>query len=218
MTKFLTVLVLAALPFVGRTASTGWGEFALVDMRTFSSGSYWLGCDGKGVVYPEIGLSVTDMGDSVGVVGTMLMDGCVGTWIECMMGDILAAKAFADYEDSFAYKNLESSGANGLQVGKGDTFYLGCMMEKLAADWPEDWVDDWSDPRIYSGEHVYGWASLTVEADGSLTLGGSAIDFTGNCLVVGAYGPIPEPSGCLLMVMGVAALGLRRVQRKTGEE
>ena len=65
------------------------------------------------------------------------------------------------------------------------------------------------------GNVYYGWVELELGGDGILRLVHSAYDRDGDSIMVD---PTPEPSSCLLMVMGIAALGLRRAQRKTGEE
>ena len=60
---------------------------------------------------------------------------------------------------------------------------------------------------------VYGWIELGVDKEGSVSIHSSAYDLDGGPMVVGggAYtGGIPEPSGWVLMLLGLATLGLRR--------
>ena len=61
--------------------------------------------------------------------------------------------------------------------------------------------------------YAYGWIEVGVDAEGNLTLLDSAADLDGGPMIVGggAYtGATPEPSAGLLLLVGVAALGLRR--------
>ena len=60
---------------------------------------------------------------------------------------------------------------------------------------------------------IYGWMALSIDKDGVLHLVSSAYDLEGGPMVVGGgawTGGIPEPSGGMLMLLGLAALGLRR--------
>ena len=66
----------------------------------------------------------------------------------------------------------------------------------------------------------YGWVQLGIDTDGNLVALNSACDFDHGPMVVGGgawEGGIPEPSGGMLLLIGAAVLGLRRV-KKLGEE
>ena len=60
--------------------------------------------------------------------------------------------------------------------------------------------------------YVYGWVELAVDGDGNVVVLSSAADLDGGPMIVGggAWTGIPEPSGGMLMLLGLAALGLRR--------
>ena len=61
--------------------------------------------------------------------------------------------------------------------------------------------------------YAYGWIEVGVDAEGNLTLLDSAADLDGGPMIVGggAYtGATPEPSAGLLLLIGIAVLGLRR--------
>ena len=62
-------------------------------------------------------------------------------------------------------------------------------------------------------EVIYGWVQLRMEDDGTISYLHSAYDLDGGPMIVGGgawEGGIPEPSGGILFLLGVAALGLRR--------
>ena len=61
---------------------------------------------------------------------------------------------------------------------------------------------------------VYGWMELTIYPNTTIELTGSAIDLDGGPMIVGGgawEGGIPEPSGGILFLLGMAVLGLRRI-------
>lgn len=61
----------------------------------------------------------------------------------------------------------------------------------------------------FTASQVYGWVELSVDPDGNLIYHGSAVDLDGGAMYVGG-GAVPEPTGGLLLVAGLAALCLRR--------
>lgn len=74
--------------------------------------------------------------------------------------------------------------------------YLGFVTEIAKEDW--------------SGyQNGYGWVKFNV-VHGSLQSYESAIDLDGGPMIVGGGAFIPEPCGGLLLLVGTAALGLRR--------
>ena len=93
------------------------------------------------------------------------------------------------YEDSFSTSSFV--------VTAGDEFYL---MFCVDTDYP-------------NLEVIYGWVQLRMEDDGTISYLHSAYDLDGGPMVVGGgvwEGGIPEPSGGILFLLGLAALGLRR--------
>ena len=59
------------------------------------------------------------------------------------------------------------------------------------------------------GAYVYGWAALLWNGT-DLTLVGSAAETTGAGIYAGTYNAIPEPSAAGLLLVGLAALAMRR--------
>lgn len=56
---------------------------------------------------------------------------------------------------------------------------------------------------------IYGWIELNLSDDGILAVGHSAWDLEGGAMLVGG-GAVPEPSGGLLLAIGMLTLLLRR--------
>jgi len=61
------------------------------------------------------------------------------------------------------------------------------------------------------GDKVFGWAELSADADGNLSISRSAFDFSGLPMIAGG-GAVPEPSSAAFAVFGLCILALRRRQ------
>ena len=152
---------------------------------------------------------------TAGTLTTVLSDAFVcefvGNWLEKPMGTTIDESTTRNQGSYFGSSQMDEDGISikSLEVGRGETRYLAFTAAIIK--------DDFSGIDYF----CYGWVGITVDAWGNPMLTGSAFDMDGGPMIVGggsSVGAIPEPSGCLLMVMGIAALGLRRAQRKTGEE
>lgn len=208
--RILLLFMFSIMSIKAFSSSVLWNCFKLVDMGEFASGTYSLGFSASGEMYPDINLGVQDGNSSVRIQGTITMEGAMGTWIIPCLGDVLDAHVFENALQIFAYRNLVGSGTIPMTISKGSSFYLGVQIEKLSSVWPADWNGDWSDPRIYSGEYCYGWVQLLVDETGTLSLLGSAMDLDGGAMVVGGGLAIPEPSGGVLLLLGMSVLALKR--------
>ena len=77
-------------------------------------------------------------------------------------------------------------------------------------------VDGFTDAkgRLTAQDRAFGCAVAiflrAVNVDGVLDVLASGINLDGGSVRIGGDSATPEPSGCLLMLMGIAALGLRR--------
>ena len=92
-------------------------------------------------------------------------------------------------------------GSGSMKVAPDESFYFMLAIESYMT----------TDPMV-----LYGWMELTVEANGKISVTGSAIDLDGGPMVVGGgawEGEIPEPSGGILFLLGAAVLGLRHRSR-----
>ena len=72
-----------------------------------------------------------------------------------------------------------------------------------------------SDDIMYRPDpsYIYGWVEIVITADGTLSLGRSAIDLDGGPMIVGGgawEGGTPEPASGLLLLVGASLLALRR--------
>ena len=119
-------------------------------------------------------------------------------WLLVFYGDILDASTLPSFK---AVELTESYdfGTGGDKIANPSDFYLVFVAE----DW-DDYVSGAMNPHVW-----YGWVNLAVNADGALDVLGSDIAVYGDTLVVGG-GATPEPSGCLLFLLGLGALSLRR--------
>ena len=79
-----------------------------------------------------------------------------------------------------------------VSIGKMQSIYLGYAAQ---------------DRHINPNEQYYGWMELYLSSDNILSIRNSAIDISGDSIVVGA---IPEPSSAILLFVGCAMLILRR--------
>ena len=86
-----------------------------------------------------------------------------------------------------------------VSIGKMQSIYLGYAAQ---------------DRHINPNEQYYGWMELYLSSDNVLSIRNSAIDISGDSIVVGA---IPEPSSAMLLLLGIAGLALRRRGRSVRE-
>lgn len=64
---------------------------------------------------------------------------------------------------------------------------------------------------------VYGWVQLQVSPDGTVSLLKSAFDLDGGAIIVDGGAAIPEPSSVVLMILGIALVGILRSHRKSSK-
>ena len=126
--------------------------------------------------------------------------GFIGNWLVVSKGQVVSAETarmqgtylnHSKIDDEVGFTTYNLSGSAPCD------YYLAFVVESV-----DDYANGTSDPR-----YAYGWAHVGVNEDLTLSLIGSAIDLDGNPIAVGA---IPEPSCGLLLLVGIAALSLRR--------
>ena len=153
----------------------------------------------------DLRFTVSKMGSSVvleSVTSDLLF---AGSWLEMGYGDVVSMST-ARNVGSYFYHIFTDEGIGeystyDITVQSGEDFYL-AFAAALDASYTS---------------FAYGWVGLKADDYGHLTMTGSAVDLDGGPMVVGggAYtGATPEPSAGLLLLVGAAALGLRRRGRR----
>lgn len=120
------------------------------------------------------------------------------TFVLAQLGDVVTSSYMLDRDSYFAYARYsspeEARSDYTISLERGDSVYLAFFREY------------WHSP----GSLHLGWLELSYSVDGVLSAPIGALEDTGP-LIVGQL-PIPEPSGGMLLLIGVAVLGLRRVK------
>ena len=138
------------------------------------------------------------------------------TFTSMVVGDTVSAMNFGDDKSSLC--SSVYLGATGeMSVSKNVPFYLGFQVYELV---------DVQDPitglyvDIARGVDCYGWLGFVATGGSNVELLTSAIDLAGGPMVVGGGSAIPEPSGVLLVLLGLSAIALRRrgEEGRRGEE
>ena len=135
----------------------------------------------------------------------------IGNWVEAEYGTRVDASTTRNQSRYFLrgpFDGDNNAEIYDVSVELDDITYLAFCGEILSGDGMYN--------LARTGIYLYGWVSLTVDENGIPQVTGSAIDLDGGPMVVGGgawEGGIPEPSGCILLLIGVAVLGLRRVKK-----
>jgi hypothetical protein len=126
--------------------------------------------------------------------------GVTDNWLQARIGDVADASTTRNRTYYFNHCHLDhESGWQNRDIFSDPESDIYLM---FAVGSTEDYNNNVADPNC-----LYGWVNLHVDRNGELGLLRSAIGLDGQSMVVGA---IPEPSGGLLLFLGVAALSLRR--------
>lgn len=119
-------------------------------------------------------------------------------WMLALYGDVLDSSTLSSFKqvELSQYSDL---GVGGDKIANPANFYLAFVAE----NW-DDYVSDASNPHIW-----YGWVNVGVNGDGALDVFSSGINLYGGAVRIGE-GDIPEPSTCVLMLLGLACVCLSR--------
>ena len=72
-------------------------------------------------------------------------------------------------------------------------------------------IEDATMAELKRGDAYYGWVEMCATGDTNVDVIASAVDLAGGAMIAGGgAAPTPEPSGGMLVVLGFAALTLRR--------
>lgn len=174
----------------------------------FVGNSWVLGAsnDGDAVVYDSsLMIRAAIMGGGGSLSSSQFGDMGTATWILSAFGDVVSAEAFNDASNVF-YSQQFGKGSVQRSVGVNveEAIYLSVKVEGY--DWDRYFAED---EYVLTGDVRYGWVALCADQAGNLSMLSSAIDLDGDGIIVGG-GSIPEPSSGVLMLLGLASLGLKR--------
>ncbi len=170
--------------------SVAWNKAFLVDENYWDADRGKLICMGS----PYLNMWMNFLGDDL-ILSAQPESNLVtaNTFVKACKGDVVDAGYIA-YNLCFAYAEYDECG-NGrtwtdysLTFSPGDSYYLAFREERYNST-------------------TYGWVQLGYTYGKELEVMGSAWDMDGDSIIVGA---IPEPSGGMLFLLGIACLTLRR--------
>ena len=206
--RIVTVMILLVLCNCALAASARWTGIGLSNYEGFydNTVSYWF----SGNVYGENGESTwfhTDIEGHIETDGLHLkqddfsqemMNPTFNWWALALYGDIVSETTFA----SLNQIELARDGFNvgGTLVENSDDFYMAFKVSEVLV----------GDTGYEEGMSWYGWVHVSVDENLQMTLLDEGINLYGGAVMVGMG--IPEPSGGMLLLIGVAVLGLRRVK------
>ena len=122
-------------------------------------------------------------------------------WVLAFYGDLLSHETIEQMARVELTDWNDYSKSGGVLVPNPSDFYLGFMS---------------TGDNAYDGIDRFGWYHVSVDDNLEMTLLDSGIGLYGESVVVGV-GPTPEPSSAMLLLFGLAALGLRRKPDEGGK-
>lgn len=190
--KSLLLIASLTIPLVAGAANVVWDCLQIYDVG--SAYNFSVKCN------PCANFEVTESKNADGVTFTAVEWHYVeilNVWALANAGDEINREFFLSEGDhSYIHFNNISGCDFGLQGGsftlkEGEHVYLGFAHANYYT--PDD--------------TMYGWAEVALDENGVLYAVNSMTDLTGASVIVG---DIPEPSSALLLLLGAAALSLRR--------
>lgn len=131
-----------------------------------------------------------------------MMEPTFNWWALVLYGDIVSETTFAVGNPNRIalgrWSYPRDVGDGGTLVENPDDFYMAFKVSEVLSD----------STGYVEGMSWYGWVHVSIDDNLEMTLLDSGIDLYGGAVTVGAG--IPEPSGGVLMLLGLAALRLRR--------
>ena len=152
------------------------------------------------------GLTATKTGDGLYSVSCPVIDLMFcGNWVEAEAGDVASRETTRGLQRDayFVHSGIDDDDffVNSFSVEADSDVYL--MFTIITGGLGEEYENP-----------VYGWVELNLSDDGVLSVGHSAWDLDGGAMVVGGGSATPEPTSGVLLLFGVALLGLRRRPQK----
>lgn len=127
-------------------------------------------------------------------VGPSIMLGKDNLWVLANYGELLSLDTIEDAMHIDLCRWDDETASGGTLVGNPNDFYLGFMVSSDAPDDDSCW---------------FGWYHVSLDENLEMALLDAGIGLYGESVRVG-IGSIPEPTGAILLLVGVAFLNLRR--------
>lgn len=188
---FAMALLMAALPFVSKSATVEWGV-SNVDYTQIGYDGGLLCVIGR----PYLNIRADAVGTAL--VLTAMPDlnlENANTFVRAASGDVVDRDYISSKGEYFAWADYDTETVRTdytITLDETENVYLAFV----------------ADSSSYDGVR-YGWMELGLDEDGSLKVYSSAWDIDGDAIAVGV---VPEPTTGLLMMLGIATLALRRAR------
>ena len=216
--KYRILIIVAFLVCGARATYIEWGGvrhggFCLIDDSYFAYGSGLVCKDMTGWDLFEATIGViqgTHVGGNYSLTFYNDLNYVQQNWLLAEKGDVIRYDTTRNlgeggYLVAYGIDNDNHVGPTEIVVQPDTAMYLAFVCQEAAS----------------TTGYIYGWVELEIDSNGNLNVVDSAYDLDGGPMVVGGgawTGGIPEPSGGMLFLLGVVALGLRRKTAKDCEE
>lgn len=129
-----------------------------------------------------------------------MMEPTFNWWALALYGDIVSEATFASLNQLELIYYDDSFDSGGTLVENPSDFYMAFKVSEVLK----------GSTGYEEGMSWYGWVHVSIDENLEMTLLGADINLYGGAVTVGV---IPEPTGGLLLLIGAAVLGLRRVKK-----
>lgn len=203
---FLSLLVIMPMSLI--SSDIKWNVFSQFSDESYTGFYYYSDQT------PEISFSFHQQGEgkiSITADGPVNLGSSRALWVHTYVDTVLTESYFSDAEvvlDAWYTQNSILPGET-IDLSNGDSFYLA-----LAGSYPTYFWNPETNEEHWIDKDYTAWLYIEVE-DGTLDLRKSAL-YEGFGLIVGGGLATPEPSCSMLVLLGVAALSLRRRGRHKG--
>lgn len=207
------MLLLMSVTLNAVAANVEWNRMKLVDAEVWDSGPIWdiWGCSelNAGLCFGFF-VTISFFDDPWAWCGSNLMVGTSTVWVRQMSaGDVVSRETMQapglDYFYQAEIGGHEVRSDYNIPMDSGNAVYL--AVSALA------WENNGAGPDCYL---AYGWVALALDSDSEPTVLASAWDVDGGAMYVGG-GAVPEPTGAMLALVGMAVLASRRKRWLRGD-